>query len=516
MGKRTLDWVGSRPPWWSLLLATVLSVSVGYLLEVALLEGAEALLRDGNLALFIVGIIAMAILAALWASRAAAGVRRGCFVHAVTGPPSHLARATTEHALLVSWAKDAWPFSPVLPLRPELGVDDTTATGNLASTVMRQTGVATKLVPAIKSVTILPAGPPHRMVPLGAQLAHLDGVRIRLLADNTNDDDTPFLEFELPPPTDPMKAGSPRGEPVVLFLKGRQDSVAGGSNDNVEKITIQDLPVEHRADDGLIKRNAASYTAFLDLVQTRLLEWAPSEVTIRSSTAASLTFGAGLIAGRLGIAVKSQPLDHDHYGPSIETPRPTAVEVGRTAMGKGAAARWWSTLVGTSALLGITVPLFSASVALTLEWALARSQGDDPLPLKRLGAILIASVFVAGLSYSLRRVTIESPRVLLTVGASPSSTRGKRVIEIPESPVPCEQSQLISDTYCDAVSVVPAATQYVLALNSLERHQAREVVCHSKYGLDKTLRGRRPVSLVWNDQESKAGPRVPADAQWPQ
>lgn len=494
---RLLEWLASRKAWMSLLLATVLSVSMGYLVEVALIEGAQVL-RGGNLLLLLLGVAAGLLLAVLWSSRTAAGAKRGCFVHAVTGPASHLARATAEHSLLTAWAAQAWPFSPVLPLRPALGADDLTTTRSLAETVVRQTHVATALVPTIKCVTILPGGPPQRMALLGAQLAdQLGDTHIRLMADNTAEDCEAFVEFELP---DTSRIESVTDKTIELFLEGKRDT-SGGANDNAARIPA--APTER----------PTAYTNVLVDVRDKLMEESPSEVIIRSSAPASLTLGAGLVAARLGLKVSAQAFaGQGTYGPTTSLPP----EQPAWPASRGNARAWWAVLILTSLVLGFGVPLLSGSIALTLEWGIAgsQSQGSDRPPCAALILVLAISAVITILSYCIRRKGIDSPTVSVGLAGTARQPWQHRYIQAPVVSDPAAQAQQISDAVSDAITVLPQVDRHKVALDPLSLESACAVVSDqdNPSRLDVTLRARRPVALRWNTQRTVAGPR---EHDWP-
>jgi hypothetical protein len=336
---------------------------------------------------------------------------------------------------------------------------------------------------------------------LGADLAkRLDGLTIRLLADNTSDDDEPFLEFELPENAPTGNQSVTRHIPI-LFLKGPRNRADGSAEQPDCTISTG----------GLLHPDPAKYTAFLALVEKTLRKMDSSEVIIRSSAPASLTFGAGLIAGRLGIKLQSQAFEDPHYSSPTSLPRSEP-----WTRDKGAAKRWWWTLGATTALLGLCVPLLSGAIALALEWGLARSGGDEILPWGWLALVLAVSGVASLLSYSVRRRGMESPEVSLRVDASGSpSTWRPRSVRVPRVDDVSTQAQSISDAFSDAVSALPAVSKYEVDLTPLTKQCARDVVCHRNHGLDRTLRARRPVHLTWQDQVSIAGPRADADKQWP-
>lgn len=223
------------------LLSMVLAVAVGFLLEVALVDGIHLDGEWRNYLLLLLGVAAGFWLAGLWFRDLNSAANAGVFLHVALEDRSE--RPMAEDALLRWWVADTWEHATVMPMVGEVRQ----STGQRAHEVKRrpssrrgwirrrvrsfavrevkespetdarnafdwddieaasarlasQIAHSRVLAPGARSVSLLVHGRPELIAPLGGLVARKwnDDRSLRLVVDNTSMDRDPFLVFDTP------------------------------------------------------------------------------------------------------------------------------------------------------------------------------------------------------------------------------------------------------------------------------------------------------------------------------
>lgn len=548
---RVIDWLSSLPTAIKIGLSMVLASSVGYLLEVAILENNE-LFIGGNRALLVVGVLASVVSSVIWGASQASGAHRGVFIHAVGDV--RLARHLGEDAILRAKARERWPNAPVLSFRPVLGTPAPQASGDnapawqsmaheLGVTVAQQASRSRAVAPASRVVTILPGGPPNTLVVAGATFHHLwhqDSRRLRFAADDTSDSGEPFVDFDLPEVPEASRAAgdmdSDDGNPAVLLIISNSDGerLTAVKNSITEAFEPGELAcVEHP---GVIAEQSTAYRGVIDSVVQELKtlqDHRLTQVVLLGDAPASIMFAAGYAAAHMGFTVASAPWQFASQKSGKADPD-KAAEGANPAQGQykfdqigwaddvsepgtfldcayqGRPSAWWSTLITRSLAIGVFLPVVGGSLALALEWWIADSQ-EGRLNLGNwtwLAATFTLSLAVVlGVTARTSRV-LNRPQFRITTGRCDGyfPSLGRREVVVPHSVKgdSLALSRHVAGVFCDAVTALPELMDVTVDVRGCAAgdnaiHDRRE-------GLRKSLRGNKPVVLTSDTGTWDSGP----------
>lgn len=498
-----LDSLAQTRGLFSILLTTIFATGAGYWSEGVLIEGLGDL-STGTWILFSLGLAAGAGLALLWASLRWSSAARGCFIHVVAESPGRLDRHRAEHTALSTWVSESWPDAPVLPFRPFLGGEEVVEPA--AEQIVRQVRVAQALVPSSQQVTLLPGGPAHRVALLGAALApHLQQGRVHLLSDSNREDKTPFLEFPLPAPSIAPLAQRVRGIRVLLIRGVATDEEA------VKALDPDFLPI---GETGLIPDTRDHYLSLVESIDRELQSIKTDTVLVLSAGPSSLTFAAGYLAAAHGFSVRStlHVKGEGYREPSLTAPKVHAVINDVPASTQTSRRRkWWWALGLASLSFGLAMPTLSTAAALALEWLVGDSQAGQKLPLLQLLIMVATASVLTVCGWWINKHVIEAPEISIVLDPRAHQEEGKltqRRLSAYAGGSLEHVAKNITDVYCDALAALPSATSYTVDVSAAPSASAADrLVTDLHWGLDRTLRGRDPITVSWRGQSTKCGPR---------
>jgi hypothetical protein len=501
--------------------------------SMALATAASALIEDWltgkkpSPAWAVLAIAAMVVMGWFWVEQRRSSARHGCFVHVVCEPQTHLARHAAEHVVLQTWVSEQWPDAPVLPFQPEVGSrhyaghsssDEQLFTQRLSRRAIRQIQVARDFGPGIPKAVVLPAGPEHRMVVVGAAHGCRFGpAEVTMLSDNATPDGQPFVEFDIPEPG--LRGGGYRRPGVTtLSLPGI----------NLDQAALKPFdPIQVGEPGKLDTKNQLE--ARLSMLASTLKEVETTQVRILTSAPAAVAFAAGFVAARMGFEVLSLPYvriseDEGRYLHDYPVRTPHPLPPGRPDLQRRR-SRWrWH--LGTSAvLLSICATTLAATLGLGIEQFVKDVWTPESVTYWGQWAMLATVAAIGSVAaWAWNRWVLVAPpawlpalqpRLTIALGDKPSGERlGNRLSPVAHACVGAEAAAELTESFCAALTTLPSAIKWNVQLDGAgSAAEAGPILTSDKFGLDRTLRARTLVKVEYRGKVEYARPRGKDEAK---
>jgi hypothetical protein len=282
-------------------------------------------------------------------------------------------------------------------------------------------------------------------------------------------------------------------------------------------------------------------------------------VLLQGKSPVALVFAAGFLAAKRGLHLGSarwDPHSETYEAPTWPPQSSTPPTERQRPVGPVASVlpplnkRYWTLLVAMRAAgLGAVLPLFAGAFALLFEWGLARSQPDaNPGDWAFLMGIMLCTGVILVVGFVWLRRRLFAPKVTIAVltppqsdndadapqpGSNQSATITKaarapkqsfahRRIEMLLEPdadprgidaakAAAHLAERITATFTDVLAVLPEVDDVTVELPKLGEYEfhrpkgkkvihefSHEVIHHFSFGLRRTLRGNKPVTLNWH------------------